>query len=69
MKCAFVFHSAITAVGGCGVYMLIENFLVMLLDDAGHVGHTAVTHFDIIAVEQFVHDVGLRKMFIQQALE
>ena len=28
-------YSAITAYGGCGVHMSIENFIVILLDNAG----------------------------------
>ena len=44
-----------------------ENFVVMLLNDAFHVIHTAVANFNCVFVENFVVPMVFRKVLLDQA--
>jgi hypothetical protein len=52
-----------------GVCVAIEDFVVVSLDDATHIWHTAVTDLQVVAVEQFSKFVSLREVLIDEAKE
>ena len=63
---ALVFLSAVASrFRSCGGSA--ENFVVMLLNDAFHVIHTAVANFNCVFVENFVVPMVFRKVLLDQA--
>ena len=56
---AFIFFSAVTFVLRCDVVVVNKNFLVVVVNNAAHVRHTAVTHFHVVLVKEGVEIVGL----------
>ena len=65
---ALVFLSAVASrIRSCGGSA--ENFVVMLLNDAFHVIHTAVANFNCVFVENFVVPMVFRKVLLDQAHE
>ena len=48
---AFFFFSAVTFVLRCNVVVVNNDFLVVVVNNAAHVQHTAVTHFHVVLVK------------------
>ena len=47
----------------------VQNFLVMLYDNTGHIFHAAVANFDCVSVENLVEFVFLGEVFIDELEE
>ena len=63
-----VFFSTIKSVLRC-VVVVIKDFLVVVVSNAAHVRHAAVTHFHVVLVKDGVEIVVWWKVFLDQVEE
>ena len=56
--------SAVTFVLRCDVVVVNKNFLVVVVNNAAHVRHTAVTHFHVVLVKEGVEIVVWWEVFL-----